>query len=56
VLEYPKRFLQIDEEGYWISDGIRVNDPEYGAELFQSLKAKDKMSEWNLLINHLSLV
>ena len=32
------KFIQIDEEGYFVSQGLRVADDEYGRALFSALK------------------
>lgn len=37
-MNVPERFLQIDAEGYWISEGLRITDEEYGRSLLQGLK------------------
>lgn len=39
-----QRYLQIDEEGYWISDGLRITDEEYGRELFENLGVTERGS------------
>ncbi|MGE0761949.1 MAG: class I SAM-dependent methyltransferase [Bdellovibrionales bacterium] len=40
--DFPKRSLQIDEEGYWLSNGVRINDIEYGRELLQRLTRDER--------------
>ncbi len=34
----PKRFIQIDEEGYWIFQGLRVEDQPLGQKMLQNLR------------------
>jgi SAM-dependent methyltransferase len=36
------RYVQIDEEGYFVSGGNRVTDTEYGAELLKSLYVEER--------------
>lgn len=35
--ELPKRFLQMDDEGYFISEGVRVQDEDFGRSLINSI-------------------
>ncbi|MCB0349799.1 MAG: methyltransferase domain-containing protein [Bdellovibrionales bacterium] len=36
------RFIQIDEEGYFLSGGIRVTDEYYGRNLFENLRVENR--------------
>jgi SAM-dependent methyltransferase len=38
----PERYLPIDEEGYWIFDGRRVDDPELGRRLLSNMKLVER--------------
>ncbi len=40
--EYPKIKLQIDEEGYLMSAGVRIADVEYGRELLKNLVVDER--------------
>jgi hypothetical protein len=35
--EIPDRYLQVDEEGYFSTQGQRTSEQEFGKELLQSL-------------------
>lgn len=37
-----QRYLQMDSEGYWISEGLRLNDEDFGRELLETLRVDDK--------------
>lgn len=36
------RFIQIDEEGYFLSSGLRLDDPIYGEALLKELKTENR--------------
>lgn len=37
-----KRAMQIDEEGYWLNNGVRVTDNAYGADLLKTLTVDER--------------
>lgn len=39
---HPNKFLQIDEEGYFLSQGLRLSDEKTGLELLQNLTCDDR--------------
>ncbi len=39
-----QRYLQVDEEGYWISEGLRITDEEYGRELLEKIGVTERGS------------
>jgi SAM-dependent methyltransferase len=42
MTSFPTRYLKIDPEGYWLSDGVRLNDEEYGRELLEALRVDER--------------
>ncbi len=46
-IEEIKNFVQIDRDGYFNAQGVRVEDDEAGLELFENLKGlTEKRSQW----------
>ncbi|MCB0366023.1 MAG: methyltransferase domain-containing protein [Bdellovibrionaceae bacterium] len=46
------KFIQIDEEGYLLADGVRVTDPEYGHLLLSNLVREEKGRFQTSVQNH----
>ncbi len=37
-----QRYIQVDSEGYWVSEGVRLNDEEYCQELLANIREDER--------------